>query len=43
MQEKNAEYAIGSPTIELFSNSYRDTHPDQYIECEAKQIHMVNN
>ncbi len=32
---KNAEYAIGSPTIELFSNSYRDTHPDQYIECEA--------
>ena len=26
-------YAIGGPTIELFCKSYKDTHPDRYIEC----------
>lgn len=34
-----AEYAIGSPTIELFSASYRDTHPDKYIEY---RVHPEN-
>ena len=32
---KNAEYAIGSPTIEMFCASYKDTHPSEYIECQA--------
>lgn len=27
-----AEYAIGAPTIEMFCASYKDTHPDKYIE-----------
>lgn len=27
-----AEYAIGAPTIEMFCASYKDTHPDRYIE-----------
>ncbi len=31
----NAEYAIGAPTIELFCASYKDTHPDAYIECDS--------
>ena len=26
-------YAIGGPTIELLCKSYKDTHPDRYIEC----------
>ena len=26
-------YAVGGPTIELFCKSYKDTHPDRYIEC----------
>lgn len=26
-------YAIGGPTLELFCKSYKDTHPDRYIEC----------
>ena len=26
-------YAIGEPTIELFCKSYKDTHPERYIEC----------
>ena len=29
---KNAEYAIGGPTIELFCASYKDTHSTKYIE-----------
>ena len=29
---ENAEYAIGGPTIEMFCDSYKDTHPDKYIE-----------
>ena len=32
---KDAEYAIGGPTIELFCASYKDTHPSQYIECSV--------
>ena len=31
----NAEYAIGGPTLELFCASYKDTHPDRYIECSV--------
>ena len=30
-----AEYVIGGPTIEMFSESYKDTHPTNYIECEV--------
>ena len=26
-------YAIGGPTIELLCKSYKDTHPERYIEC----------
>ena len=32
---EDAEYAIGGPTIELFCASYKDTHPDRYIECSV--------
>ena len=28
-----AEYAIGSPTLEMLVASYKDTHPNKYIEC----------
>ena len=31
----NAEYAIGGPTLELFCASYKDTHPNRYIECSV--------
>lgn len=31
---EKAEYAIGGPTMELLCASYKDTHPDKYIECE---------
>ena len=27
-----AEYAIGSPTLELFCESYKQAHPDLYME-----------
>ena len=32
-----AEYVIGGPTLEMFCESYKDTHPNagEYIECEA--------
>ena len=30
-----AEYAIGGPTLEMFCASYKDTHPNKYIECTA--------
>ena len=35
--DKYAEYAIGGPTIEMYCASYKDTHPDEYIICEAKE------
>ena len=28
-----AEYAMGGPTIEMFCESYKDTHPSKYLEC----------
>src|SRR5699024_371283 len=30
-----AEYAMGGPTIELFCESYKDTHPNAYIDCNV--------
>ena len=30
-----AEYAIGGPTLEMFCESYKDTHPTKYIEGTA--------
>ena len=32
-----AEYVIGGPTLEMFCESYKDTHPNagEYIECEV--------
>ena len=30
-----AEYAMGGPTIELFSASYKQTHPNKYVECNS--------
>lgn len=30
-----AEYVIGGPTLELFCDSYKKTHPDKYIEWEC--------
>lgn len=30
-----AEYAIGGPTLEMFCESYKDTHQTNYIECTA--------
>ena len=30
-----ADYAIGTPTIELFCASYKDTHPNRYIEYKV--------
>lgn len=35
LDDNLAEYAIGGPTIELFCVSYKDTHPEWYIECMA--------
>lgn len=32
----NAEYAMAGPTIELFCASYKDTHPDNYIEYRVE-------
>ena len=29
----DAEYAMGGPTIEMFCESYKDTHPTKYLEC----------
>ena len=30
-----AEYAIGGPTLELFCASYKDTHPNRYLQCDS--------
>lgn len=30
-----AEYAIGTPTLELYCASYKDTHPNKYIEYKC--------
>ena len=35
-----AEYAIGGPTLEMFCESYKDTHPTQYIECTASSYRI---
>ena len=35
-------YAIGGPTIELFCKSYKDTHPDRYIECANTDSYGYN-
>ena len=32
---EDAKYAIGGPTIEMFCESYKDTHPDKYIENDV--------
>jgi len=32
-----ASYAIGGPTIEMFAESYKVTHPTQYIETAAEK------
>ena len=32
---EKAEYAMGAPTIELFCASYKDTHPNKYVECSV--------
>lgn len=32
----DAEYAMGGPTIELYSASYKDTHPEKYIEYRVE-------
>ena len=31
----NAEYAIGGPTLEMFSASYKQTHSSKYIDIQA--------
>ena len=35
---EKAEYSIGGPTIELFCASYKDTHPDKYVD-----YHIANS
>ena len=35
-------YAIGGPTIELLCRSYKDTHPDRYIECANTNSYGYN-
>ena len=32
-----AEYAMGGPTIELFCASYKQTHPDKYIDYNVNK------
>ena len=32
---EDAEYAMGGPTLEMFCESYKDTHQNRYIECKA--------
>ena len=34
-----AEYAMGGPTIELFCASYKQTHPDKYIDYNVISIY----
>jgi len=34
---ENAEYAIGAPTLDLFFASYKDTHPNKYLELRIEQ------
>ena len=36
-----AEYAIGGPTIEMFCESYKNTHPTNYIECTASSYRIL--
>lgn len=36
-----AEYAIASPTIELFCASYKDTHPTKFVECSIKNTNRL--
>lgn len=37
-----AEYAIGTPTIEMFCASYKDTHPNKYIEFNSVSSNGYN-
>ncbi len=30
---EDAEYAIGGPTLEMYCESYKDTHQSKYLEC----------
>ena len=39
---EDAEYAIGAPTIELFCASYKDTHPNRYIEYDQLNQYGYN-
>ena len=32
--ESIVDYAIGGPTLEMYCKSYKDTHPDKYLQCE---------
>lgn len=34
VNSRYAEYAIGGPTLELFCESHKVTHPDRYVECD---------
>lgn len=38
----DAKYAIGGPTIELFCASYKDIHPENYIECIAMTYYEID-
>ena len=29
----DAEYAMGGPTLEMYCESHKDTHPSKYLEC----------
>lgn len=33
-----ADYAIGAPTLDMFVASYKDTHPDKYIEFQPGEL-----
>ena len=35
---KDAEYAMGGPTLEMFCASYKQTHPNKYMEYEVNNI-----
>ena len=35
---EDAEYAMGGPTVEMYCESYKDTHQSKYIEYESNSI-----
>ncbi len=33
LKNNYTQYVMGTPTIEMYCMSYKDTHPEKYVEC----------